>query len=418
MVERAKNRFSGRGLRAVSLAGILLALLGVWAGFHARINRALVTELFLRADSPSEDTFLDLTSQSPDPPGFLRRCWNTGKIPHREMVAAYLKNIAASNPPWFAKVEQLMLAGALDPDVSVRELALATLDWRRDPRLFDLARAQLADLDPMVRQLGLQYLQNADATRGVPAVMPLLDDPELQVVTRAEAALMRWTGQDFGVRVRLALHQQDSPAGSTEARADEQKIREGVARRKQWWAEHAREFATDPPVAAAEPLALQSVRDFSLPSVSGARVRLTSFRGRVVVLNFWATWCTACLAEIPDLAALHQKSGDRIGVLGVALDGLPDDHYHHNEARAAEEHSVGKSMAEINKKVLRAVAARGINYPVLLDPTGSVGGRFNGGELPTTVIIDRAGYLRRRFIGERSLPVFEAMVAEAAQPRK
>jgi len=62
------------------------------------------------------------------------------------------------------------------------------------------------------------------------------------------------------------------------------------------------------------------------------------------------------------------------------------------------------------------VKARGINYPVLVDPEGAVGRRFNGGELPTTVIIDAQGRLRRRFIGERSLDVFEAMIAQAAKP--
>jgi hypothetical protein len=64
--------------------------------------------------------------------------------------------------------------------------------------------------------------------------------------------------------------------------------------------------------------------------------------------------------------------------------------------------------------VARAVQARGINYPVLLDPDNEVGGRFNGGELPTTVILDASGRVRRRFIGERSLKVFKAMLAEAA----
>ena len=67
-------------------------------------------------------------------------------------------------------------------------------------------------------------------------------------------------------------------------------------------------------------------------------------------------------------------------------------------------------------KVIRTVAERGINYPVLLDENNAVGARYNGGELPTTVIVDPQGNVRRRFIGTRSLPVFEAMVKEAAQP--
>lgn len=64
----------------------------------------------------------------------------------------------------------------------------------------------------------------------------------------------------------------------------------------------------------------------------------------------------------------------------------------------------------------RLAHARGINYPVLLDPEAIVGRRFNGGELPTTIIIDRNGYVRRRFIGERTVTVFRAMLTEARKP--
>jgi hypothetical protein len=64
------------------------------------------------------------------------------------------------------------------------------------------------------------------------------------------------------------------------------------------------------------------------------------------------------------------------------------------------------------------VAARGINYRVLVDEKDEVGGRFNGGELPTTVIVDAQGDVRRRFVGGRSLPVFEALIRQASDPLK
>ena len=75
-------------------------------------------------------------------------------------------------------------------------------------------------------------------------------------------------------------------------------------------------------------------------------------------------------------------------------------------------------LQKIRDKVIRTVKARGINYPVLLDEHNEVGGRFNGGALPTTVIVDAQGEVRRRFVGARSLPVFEAMIAESRQPVK
>jgi thiol-disulfide isomerase/thioredoxin len=141
-------------------------------------------------------------------------------------------------------------------------------------------------------------------------------------------------------------------------------------------------------------------------------------------MNFWTTWCTACDGEMPALVALQKKHGDRLVILGVSLDYVPDSHGHIGGHAAVEEqaHSEGAhddhetraaALKRVREKVVRTAQARNINYPVLLDEHNEVGGRYNGGELPTTVIIDAQGNLCRRFVGARSLPVFEAMLAEA-----
>jgi hypothetical protein len=75
-------------------------------------------------------------------------------------------------------------------------------------------------------------------------------------------------------------------------------------------------------------------------------------------------------------------------------------------------------LKKVRDKVARTVKARGINYTVLLDEKNEVGGRFNGAELPTTVIVDKNGNVRRRFVGARSLAVFEVMVTEASHPER
>jgi hypothetical protein len=71
-------------------------------------------------------------------------------------------------------------------------------------------------------------------------------------------------------------------------------------------------------------------------------------------------------------------------------------------------------MKRDHEKVAHTAKARHINYPVFLDKHNEVGGRYNGGELPTTVIVDAQGNVRRRFIGARNPSVFEAMIAEAS----
>jgi thiol-disulfide isomerase/thioredoxin len=63
--------------------------------------------------------------------------------------------------------------------------------------------------------------------------------------------------------------------------------------------------------------------DFTLPRLGGGEVTLSEFRGRPILLDFWATWCAPCRAEAPALAALHERYGDRVQILGVSLDYAP-----------------------------------------------------------------------------------------------
>jgi hypothetical protein len=112
---------------------------------------------------------------------------------------------------------------------------------------------------------------------------------------------------------------------------------------------------------------------------------------------------------MPELIELQKRHHEQLVILGISLDCIPneDDDSHTGDR---------PSLNEIRKKVARTVEARQINYSILLDERNDTGARFNGGELPTTVIVDADGNVRRRFVGSRSLPVFEAMVAEASKP--
>jgi len=405
-------------VRQWTLIALLLIAILFWALFHAQINRALSLRLFLNSNNPREELFDELAKQSDDPLTFLHRTWATGKIVHRQFVAAFLKDNAVSNPTWLSRAEPLLLACATDADTSNREFALAALDASHNPRLFEAAEIQLHDLDPLVRQFGLGYLRKSAPQKALPLLIRLLDDPDLRIVTEAEVGLTRWTGDDFGIRTRMAIPQTSGArAGQIEPSITET-IRHAVEQRKAWWQNHQQEYATHSHSESSHLSSLEITRlpapDFKLVDLNGKSVRLSGFKGKVVLVNFWATWCTACLAEIPDLVALQNKMGDQVAILGIALDGVPDEHGDSpGEDDHQKSHANRVSAKAIRSKVERAVKAREINYPVLLDEKSSVGGQYNGGDLPTTVIIDSQGRVRRRFVGERSLEVFEAMIAEA-----
>jgi peroxiredoxin len=126
------------------------------------------------------------------------------------------------------------------------------------------------------------------------------------------------------------------------------------------------------PVEAAE------APDFTLLTLDGRTVQLREFRGKLVLLNFWATWCAPCLHEMPSMERLHQtfKQTDFV-LLAVSMD------------RGGEE--VARPFVD-NVKV---------TFPVLLDNTSEVSRRYGVRGLPTTYLIDPEGRLIGVVIGAR-----------------
>jgi peroxiredoxin len=115
---------------------------------------------------------------------------------------------------------------------------------------------------------------------------------------------------------------------------------------------------------------------FRLPSLAGTDVDLASFRGRVVVLNFWATWCPPCVQEMPSLERLHRVLGpEGLVVLTVSAD----------EDRA---------------ELARFVKQNALTLPVLSDPGGRVAvSRYHTTGYPETFTLDRSGVILDHVVG-------------------
>jgi thiol-disulfide isomerase/thioredoxin len=106
----------------------------------------------------------------------------------------------------------------------------------------------------------------------------------------------------------------------------------------------------------------------------GAPLTLGSLRGRVVLVNFWATWCEPCVTEMPSLQALRDQLAPRLEVLGV--------NYQEGPAR------------------IRAfVAASGIRFPIVRDTDGAVAKAWGARIFPASYVVDRAGQVRHVLIG-------------------
>lgn len=153
-------------------------------------------------------------------------------------------------------------------------------------------------------------------------------------------------------------------------------------------------FRTETPVAPAEKPAgelptIRFVKDpqlappLTLKDLDGKTISSSDWRGKVVLLNFWATWCGPCRAEIPDLIRLQKKYADQLVVVGLSTDIDPP------------------------KKVKQFAEEMNINYPVAMAPPeieAKFGGVFG---LPTSFLLDTAGRIVQKHIGLLNPALYE-----------
>ncbi len=134
-------------------------------------------------------------------------------------------------------------------------------------------------------------------------------------------------------------------------------------------------FAKDIPLKGVAP-------DFTLPSNSGKPVSLSGFKGDVVMINFWASWCGPCRQEMPLIEGLHKKYG-KLGftVLAVNVDADPKD--------------AQKMLAEIP-----------VSFPIGFDSKNKVSELYKVDSMPSTVMVDRKGNMR--FLHRGYKPGYEA----------
>ncbi|MGE5675076.1 MAG: TlpA family protein disulfide reductase [Mycobacterium leprae] len=112
--------------------------------------------------------------------------------------------------------------------------------------------------------------------------------------------------------------------------------------------------------------------DFTLPTLGGAKVQLSSLRGKPVLVNFWATWCPPCRQEMPDIQAYYTEHEGQVEIVAVNL--------------TEQERSVGA--------VAQFMTDRQFTFPVYLDQNGDTANRYAVQAVPTSYFIDKDGIIR------------------------
>jgi peroxiredoxin len=126
--------------------------------------------------------------------------------------------------------------------------------------------------------------------------------------------------------------------------------------------------------------------DFTLTDINDDDVTLSDFKGKKVLLNFWATWCPYCVKEMPDLNKLYKENEENLVVIGV---------------------DVGEDVEIVNK----FLKENNVDYPIILDTNGRVALKYNAHiSLPTSYIIDEEGVVKASQIGMMSYEQMKSLI--------
>ncbi len=119
--------------------------------------------------------------------------------------------------------------------------------------------------------------------------------------------------------------------------------------------------------------------DFSLKDLNGNMVKLSDYKGKKVMLNFWATWCPPCKAEMPAMEKFHGEVGEDVVILAVNID------------------------ARYNVKAY--VDKMGVTFPILLDEKDQVNNDYQILTIPTTFFIDKKGIVRHKYLSAMPIEI-------------
>ncbi len=262
---------------------------------------------------------------------------------------------------------------------SLRRRAMETL-WRMDrEKGMRLLLAGLRDDDVDIRRAAISQLRFSDDKRVIPAVIPLLDDTDATVRFFALGVLRKLTGMPYFAR------SSDPPA----------KRQEVIRQWKQWWAKQQSRWEQEirwATVSPIHPTRTDPATDFTLTAIDGSRIRLKDYRGKLLLLHFYGTWCAPCEAEMPELVRVREAFPEsQLAMVGIAV----------NETQG--ERAVHEWVEKFN-----------ITYPQALATSEVVSGYWIQG-VPITYLIDAQGRIRYRWDGERDFETFRRAIVRLLQ---
>ncbi|MFS0863578.1 redoxin domain-containing protein [Fredinandcohnia sp. 179-A 10B2 NHS] len=133
----------------------------------------------------------------------------------------------------------------------------------------------------------------------------------------------------------------------------------------------------------------QLAPDFILQTIEGEELQLSSLRGKKIILNFWATWCPPCKAEMPHMQRFYEEQNvNNIEVIAVNL----------------------TTAEKSTKDIAPFVEDYGLTFPILLDETGDIGNTYQAYTIPTSYVIDSYGIIQKKIVGPMDKEMMEELI--------
>ncbi|WP_338751520.1 TlpA disulfide reductase family protein [Bacillus sp. FJAT-52991] len=132
--------------------------------------------------------------------------------------------------------------------------------------------------------------------------------------------------------------------------------------------------------------------DFTVKTIQGEEVSLSDYEGKKVILNFWATWCPPCKAEMPHMQKYYEKEAEKNNVEILAVNLTKNDK--------------GKET------VADFVKQYGLTFPILLDEEGTLGEQYQAFTIPTTYVLNTDGTVHQKIVGPMDEAMMEQLVSE------
>lgn len=364
---------------------------------------------------------------TPEPIKYLEELWSSGKISQRRFVVTSLRNQATNEENGSYRellLNRCLSEGISDPDIQLRELLLSATarihsslldDFRyskdgdtnvkkealvefEEKYLIPSCLIQLEDFDPVVNSMGIRYARGLENRMPlVEKVSGLLDQPNTELLSQAAGFLRLVTGENQGILFKELPEKGDV----REVPGIKEKISKWESTIEEKHDEYLNAFNGIKPFKKSPIHLSHDYMDLRGKTMSGESFKLKDFTGKIVVLSFWATWCTPCADELPILDKLQKDNGDSLKILAVSLDGVPSIHGIKDEEGNTIDDSSGNT-SQNRMKIENMLEKLKIDLDVVWDVNNELAPRYDGGDLPTHAIYDATGHLVRVFGGSRS----------------